>query len=284
MTHSILFLGFGYTASFTAPLFKEVGLNIYATQRALSSKNLPSYVETFRWPTQESLPKNITYIICSAPPTGGKDPFVEWIKRQDLSHLKGFIYLSATSVYGNHHGEWVTEDSPLLTQSERGLERLQAENDWAAAFQDIVPQFNILRLSGIYGPGRSSINDIINQTAKRIYKPEHYFSRIHVKDIAGIILKSFTEGLPSGIYNLADDLPAPSHEVVEYAAKLLKVAPPPLTPYKEALLSPMAQEFYADNKKVSNIKLKSALNLPLLYPSYKEGLDAILKEIDQEKS
>jgi nucleoside-diphosphate-sugar epimerase len=133
---------------------------------------------------------------------------------------------------------------------------------------------HIFRLAGIYGPGRSALDDVRAGTAKRINKPGQFFSRIHVEDIAQVLMASMNRPNPGAIYNVADDEPAPSHEVVAYACQLVGRETPPLVDHTQVQLSPMAQSFYADNKKVSNKKLKNELGVKLLYPTYREGLQA----------
>jgi nucleoside-diphosphate-sugar epimerase len=134
----------------------------------------------------------------------------------------------------------------------------------------------IFRLPGIYGPGRSALDSVRAGRAKRIYKEGQVFSRMHVDDIASALAASIGEPHLHQLYNLADDEPAPPQDVIDYACQLLGVEPPPLIPLEEAQLSSMAKSFYADNKRVSNERMKTALGVKLRYPTYREGLDAIL--------
>ena len=177
-------------------------------------------------------------------------------------------YLSTTGVYGDTKGDWVDETSETNPNNERSRQRVLAEQQWLNSGYNV----NVYRLSGIYGPGRSSIDELKEGTAKRIYKENQYFSRIHVEDICKVLLASMDK--TGEIYNCADDMPAPATEVVEYAAKLLNITPPPLVPYEKAQLSEMARSFYSSSRRVKNDKIK-ALGIKLAYPTYKEGLDAI---------
>jgi nucleoside-diphosphate-sugar epimerase len=194
-----------------------------------------------------------------------------------LSHLPNLRwagYLSTTGVYGDCGGAWVDEDSPLAPNVERARRRVEAEQAWRAAGLPL----HIFRLAGIYGPGRSAIDSVRAGTARRIVKPGQVFSRIHVEDIAQSVLASLDHPRPGAVYNLCDDDPAPPQEVIAYACRLLGVAPPPEIPWQQALatLSPMALSFYADSKRVRNDRMKAELGVTLAYPSYREGLRAIL--------
>lgn len=180
-------------------------------------------------------------------------------------------YLSTTSVYGVSDGSRVNETSLCAPTSARGQRRLAAERAWQA----LPLPAHVFRLSGIYGPGRSVFDTIREGKAQRIVKPGQAFNRIHVADIARALRASIEHPNAGRIYNLADDLPAPSTDLVAYACELLGVAPPPLIPFDHAELSPMAREFWADNKRVSNQRIKDELGVRLLYPTWRDGLDAI---------
>jgi nucleoside-diphosphate-sugar epimerase len=185
-------------------------------------------------------------------------------------------YLSTNGVYGDHRGAEVDEGSPLLATSPRGRARIAAENAWRAFAGEQGHRLVIFRLPGIYGPGRSAIDQVRTGRAQRIYKEGQVFSRMHVEDIAAAVDASLHRPEAGALFNLADDEPAPPQDVIDYACRLLGVPSPPLIPIEEAQLSEMARSFYADNKRVSNALMKRALGLILLYPTYREGLSAIL--------
>ena len=184
-------------------------------------------------------------------------------------------YLSTNGVYGDHKGAWVDEDSNLYPTTERAKRRIRAEADWASFGAEFALPVIIFRLPGIYGPGRSALDTVRAGKARRIYKEGQVFSRMHVSDIAATLAASMNKPDAHDLYNLADDEPAPPQDVVEYACNLLDVEPPPLTPLEEAELSDMGRSFYADNKRVSNKRMKEALGVKLAYPTYREGLKAI---------
>lgn len=186
-------------------------------------------------------------------------------------------YLSSTGVYGDHQGHWVDESSKPIGLGDQGQLRLVAENQWRFFAEAYQLPLTIFRLAGIYGPQRNVLARLMAGKNDTIIKDGQFFSRIHVEDIVLAIVAAMRnpiEGIT--IYNVADDEPAPSNVVDEYAASLLKRPPLKRVAYEQALLSPMAQEFYSHNKRVSNAKLKRALHIQLTYPTYKEGLIHLL--------
>ena len=176
-------------------------------------------------------------------------------------------YLSSTGAYGDTGGAWVDESASL------GTGRRSARTDADIAWQGLRADMRIFRLPGIYGPSRSALDRVAQSKAHRIDLPQQIFSRVHVEDIVSGVIASFTA--PAGVYNLADDLPCSQNAVIEYAAQLLGREPPPMQNLTEAALSPMALAFYAENRRVSNMKAKRLLGWRPLYPTYKQGLSAI---------
>ncbi len=250
--------GFGYTASYFAnsPGWESVS----GTHRAdfpLDGEKLAQLAEA-------------THILHSIPPTAGGDMVLDIFRRgAKPDNLKWFGYLSTTGVYGNHDGGWVDETTKVNPNNARSEWRVRAEREWLGSGLPV----NVFRLSGIYGPGRSAIDDLKQGKARRIHKENQYFSRIHVEDIAQILIKSLD--VSHETFNCADDLPCSAAEVVEFAAELLGVEPPPLVPFAQAELSEMARSFYSSSRRVENGKIKQKLGVELAYPTYKEGLQAI---------
>jgi nucleoside-diphosphate-sugar epimerase len=187
-----------------------------------------------------------------------------------LPSLRWLGYLSTTGVYGTRNGGWVDETSALRPTGERGERRVKAEAQWGKL------DAHVFRLAGIYGPGRSAFDALRAGTARRIDAGSQVFSRIHVDDIAAVLLASMAKPRPGAIYNVCDDEPAAQADVVAHAASLLGIEPPALVPLAEAGLSPMARSFYADDKRVLNALIKSELGVTLAYPNYRVGLSAIL--------
>jgi nucleoside-diphosphate-sugar epimerase len=185
-------------------------------------------------------------------------------------------YLSTTGVYGDRHGGWVTEQSRLAAQSVEGARRVGAERDWLDVGRGMGLTVTIFRLPGIYGPGRSAFDRLREGRARRIAAPGQVFSRIHVDDLAAGLEASIARPRAGGVYNLCDDEPAPNSDVIAYAASLLGIDAPPEIALEDANLSPAALRFYAESKRVSNARAKAELGWRPTYPTYREGLRAIL--------
>lgn len=216
--------------------------------------------------------KNATHILSSVPPDQAGDPILQKFENAIVQSSANWIgYLSSTAVYGDYDGNWVDEDAACQPRTTRGKARLVAEQQWQALTKPI----HIFRLAGIYGPGRSVLDRIRAGQGQRIDKPGHYFSRIHVADIAAALQLAIKQPRPD-IYNLADDFPCGGLEVTDYGYDLLGVPKPPAIPYAEAQLSPGMYDFYRENKRVSNGRLKTQFGMVLTYPSYREGLKACL--------
>lgn len=219
-----------------------------------------------------------THLLISVPPNDDGDIVFKAHAREILQipTIEWIGYLSSTGVYGNRDGEWVDETAEVRPTSERGSKRAKAETQWLKLRRIAGIPINIFRLAGIYGIGRSAIDSARAGQSKRIYKEGHAFNRIHVEDIVQVLLATMDKNLTGDIYNLADDNPAPSHCLIEYACELLGQEPPPLLEYDDDLdMSPIARSFYKDNKRVCNKKIKNQLGIELKYPDYKSGLNAI---------
>jgi nucleoside-diphosphate-sugar epimerase len=218
-------------------------------------------------------------LLIAAPPDVGGCPGLQALVPQ-LARAKAFPdwtgYLSTTGVYGDRRGGWVFETSRLAAQSLEGARRVAAERDWQEVGQGMGLTVQVFRLPGIYGPGRSAFDRLRAGEARRITAPGQVFSRIHVDDLAAGLEASIARPRAGGVYNLCDDEPAANSEVVAYAAGLLGIAPPPEVPLDDAALSPAAQRFYAESKRVSNARAKAELGWRPAYPTYRDGLAAVL--------
>lgn len=271
--------GFGYTAKNLAPELIARGFEVIGTSRMsdkiqLNSTNL-QIIDLNYQSIEENL-KQASHILICIPPINGIGDLVlnnyhELIIKQ-LPYLKWIGYLSSTGVYGDYLGNWVNEESACIPHTASGISRLKAETAWYEFAKAQNLPLHVFRLSGIYGPDRNAISRIIQGKKQSIFKENQVFCRIHIEDIVATLLASIQSPNPLSIYNVADDEPAPMHVVDSYAAKLLKQSPPVLVPYVNAKLSPMEQEFYSNNRRVSNLKIKTELNVHLRYPTYKEGL------------
>ncbi|HPF78616.1 MAG TPA: SDR family oxidoreductase [Alphaproteobacteria bacterium] len=221
----------------------------------------------------------ISHLLISTPPNDLGDPVFNTHAQDliNLPNLKWVGYLSSAAVYGDRGGGQVNETSEVRPTSQRGSRRALAEKQWLSLHQKYGLPVHIFRLAGIYGPGRSALDSVRAGVARRIDKPGHVFNRIHVEDIVQTLLASFAKPNPGGIYNLADDMPVPSHEVIAYACQLLGLAIPPVIPFSEADLAPITLSFYKDNKHVLNDRIKNELGVHLKYPDFRSGLEGCLR-------
>ena len=223
--------------------------------------------------------RKASHVIFSIAPGEAGDPALIH-HRADLDaapDLQWLCYYSTVGVYGDFGGNWIDETAPLVPRNERSDRRVLAEQAWRDYAQARGVPLAILRLAGIYGPGRSTFDKLRDGTGRRVVKPGQVFNRIHVEDIGRVTALAAAAGL-DGTFNLADDEPAPPQDLVTYAASLMGVEPPPEVPYEQAEFTPMQRSFYADNKRVSNAAIKRALGIELLYPTYRDGLAAIYEK------
>lgn len=217
-------------------------------------------------------------ILVSAAPGDAGDPMLAALAEnlQACAHLRLVIYLSTVGVYGDHQGALIDEGAPLRATSERGVRRIAAEQAWQAFGKERGIAIQIHRLAGIYGPGRSVVDDLRAGTARRIIKEGQVFNRIHVDDIAGAALAGLHKPEIQGAFNVCDDEPCPPQDVVLHAATVMGLPPPPETPFERAELSEMGRSFYAESKRCRNDRLKSVLGYSLRYPTYREGIAALI--------
>jgi nucleoside-diphosphate-sugar epimerase len=280
----LLCFGLGYTAQALAVRLAAESWIVAGTCRsgeqaaALAAQGYACHRFDRDRPLAPEALADATHILVSIPPDEGGDPVLDR-HRDDIAaigELRWLGYLSTTGVYGDRDGGWVDETSELRPSGARGQRRVAAETAWLDLWRDRGVPVHIFRLAGIYGPGRSPFDALRAGTAKRIAKPGQVFSRIHLDDLASVLIASITQPRPGAVYNVCDDKPASPADVVAHAAQLLGVPTPPLVPFDEAALSPMARSFYADNKRVSNALVKTELGVRLRYPDYRAGLAAIL--------
>ena len=281
----IFCFGFGQVAKFFIKSLIENGLNFdlvttntTATQSTKFNgiKNNSYYFLDNRY--DENLLNELNSsnkILVSISPQNRTDIVLKsFYKNFKKNKFDWVTYLSATSVYGDKKGKWVNENAKPEPTSQRGIERLVAEREWLSCYKDLNLPVQIFRLSGIYSPKNNIINRLKTGTLKIVEKKNHYFSRIHVEDIAEILRLSLDNFYPGQIFNISDDLPCSNEVIATYAAKLLKIDKPPKITMNE-IENKMVKDFYKDSKKVSNKKMKSFFNYKLKYPTFKEGLSKI---------
>lgn len=216
-------------------------------------------------------------LLISVPPGADGDPVLAAYAPQIAvaPNLRWIGYLSTIGVYGDHQGAWVDEQTPAMPTNARSIERAQVERAWLAFGAANTKPVQIFRLAGIYGPGQSQLVQLARGTAKRIIKPGQVFNRIHVEDIARTLDASLEHPRPGAIYNVTDNEPAPSQDVVAFAANLCGVVPPPEISIDDANLTAMGRSFYDESKRVRNNLLRDELGVTLAYPTYREGLKAL---------
>jgi nucleoside-diphosphate-sugar epimerase len=285
VTHLFCF-GLGYSAARVARLLAAEGWSIAGTARtqegakAIAAQGHAAFVFDGTTPgggVHEAL-TDATHILVSVPPDTDGDPVLRHHAR-DLHHARSLSwigYLSSVGVYGDTQGAWVDETAPTAATSVRGRRRIEAEQEWLALDVPQGVRTQIFRLAGIYGPGRSPIDRLREGTAHRIVKPGQVFNRVHVDDIAASVLAGIGGSGNQRIYNVTDDEPAPPQDVVAYAAELLGMPAPPEVAFAAAELPAAAASFYADNKRIRNARLRQELGVALKFPTYREGLRAIL--------
>ena len=280
--------GYGYVADYLGHELQtnDIGWTLGGTtrdaerRRELLSRRVRARIFDDQHPIEDpqTLFGRITHILLSIPPDDDGDT-VFGMHAEDLSNmpnLKWIGYLSTTAVYGDRDGGEVDETSEVRPSSQRGSRRALAEQQWLSLQQRYGLPVHIFRLSGIYGPGRSALDSVRVGMARRIEKPGHVFNRIHVEDIVQVLRASNERPNPGADYNLADDMPAASHEVIARACELLGIEVPPTPPFDQADLAPITVSFYKDNKRVINKRIKDELGISLRYPDFCAGLLACL--------
>lgn len=285
MTQKLFIFGLGFTGLRFARAVRLLGWDVVGTvttaDKAAWISNLGIRVHVFAGDEPstdiDAELASSTHVISTIPPIRGwkdgsaetADPVLKCHQSALTKDRPWTAYLSTTGVYGDKQGDWVDETAPALGGTNAARQR--ADEDWRA-----LGRSHIFRLPGIYGPGRSTLERAENGQLSRVDKPGQVFSRIHVDDIVQTLIASAMQPAPGEIYNVSDDLPASGHGVEDYACDLLGITPPPLVPFEKAGLSPRGGEFYSQCRRVRNAKIKSALGVRLIYPTYKEGLQGCL--------
>lgn len=281
----LVILGLGYSAGFFARAALAKGWEVVGTVRSaekageLSRQGIPTLVFG-GFAVSSRVAAAITEadaVLVSAQPGEEGDPVLAAMSGALAAapNLRWIGYLSTIGVYGDHGGAWIDEAAECRPTSARSKLRLATDEAWLGFGGTTGKAVQIFRLAGIYGPGRNAIVNLREGVARRLVKPGQVFNRIHVDDIAGVLLASLERPRGGAVYNVTDDEPAPPQDVVSYAAELIGVAPPPEQPFDPAKLSPMAASFYGENKRVSNALVKRELAYAFRHPTYREALRAL---------
>lgn len=274
-------IGLGFSGTAIAQAAAQAGWNVTATARDPGGVQAPPGVALLPFAAAGPALATATHLVTTAPPGEGGDPVIAAHEEAlRAAPLRWVGYLSTTGVYGDRGGAWVDERTEPAPAQPRSARRRAAERQW----EEYGPRaaVDLFRCAGIYGPGRSVLDDLRAGRARRVIKPGHAFGRIHRGDIARAVLAAAAAPPPPGIrvLHMADDEPAESAVVTEGAARLLGMDPPPAIPFEEArdTMSPMALSFWAENRRVANARTKAALGIAWHYPNWREGLAAILEE------
>jgi len=284
-TKNIICFGFGQVAKNFIKKLKDQGAAFKLTTTSREESKTKEFeninYESFQF-SEEGFDKKFLsrfkeadHVLLSIAPINGIDIVIKNLKDYfKSSKFKWITYLSATSVYGNHNGEWVNENSETKPTSSNGIERLKVEKEWMELARKFDLPFQIFRLSGIYSNQYNILNRLKSGEAKIINKKNHFFSRIHVEDIANVLTSSLNNFKKKEIYNISDNQPASAEEVAMYGVKLLGIDKPKTLEINE-IESEMLRNFYKDSKKIDNKKMREFFNHKLKYPTYVEGLNYI---------
>ena len=279
----LIIFGGGFSGQRIASVGRHLGTNVLCSRRKENSKGADFIFNSDKEFSTEILNGATHVLSCIPPLRSGEDPVLNRLKTHLLNskNLKWVGYLSTTGVYGDTKGEWVNENTSPNPQQERSIRRLSCEKQWLATNLPV----QILRLPGIYGPGRSAFESLLTGTTKMVDKPGQVFSRVHVDDIAGAVLfliNLYLQGKNPSVVNVADNLPTNNLEVIAFAAKMAKKSLPPKVPFEIAkeTMSPMALSFWQENRKVDNKLLCKTLGYPLIYPDFKYGLKNCFSKLE----
>ncbi len=277
----LLIFGLGYCGAAVASAAIAAGMEVVATSRDPGAVSAPAGTRVVAFDAAESALGDATHLLVTAPPSADGDPVIaRYAEAVRQSPALGWLgYLSTTGVYGDRQGGWVDEATAPAPTSDRARRRVAAE----AAWRDVAGarSLDIFRLAGIYGPGRSALDDVRAGRARRLLQPGHCFGRIHVGDIAGGVLAAI--GRPEAgprILNFSDDEPAESAVVIEEAARLLGAPVPPAIELATAWpgMSEMARSFWSENRRVASARTQQVLGYAWKYPNFRVGLKAILEQ------
>jgi len=286
-TEKWLIAGLGYSGGAVARALVQAGVKVTATARDPAARAASLGIALIAFAAAAPAIQDATHLLVTAPPGEAGDPLLALHAEAVAAApaLRWIGYLSTTGVYGDRGGGKVEETSEAQPQQDRSIRRRAAERQWEA--YAATRAVDLFRVGGIYGPGRSAFDDLRAGTARRTLRPGHRFGRIHRDDIAQAVLAAGRQARGPGVrvLHLVDDEPAESAVVVEEAARLLGVPPPPGIPFEAALpgMSPMARSFWSEHRHVLNDRTKAALGIAWRYPSYREGLAAILAEEGVER-
>ena len=274
----LLIFGYGYTSSYIAENLSTDEYTIMGSSRnehqiKVTNKNINIINMNL---IEDVLKKNdLTHILISVPPNANGDVFIQNFNDHLIKNtkLEWLGYLSATNVYGDHEGRYVDELAKTKPLTQKGINRLRAENQWLNLQSNLKIPIKIFRLAGIYGPDRNIKNRILKKEIKNIQKEGQFFSRVHVEDIASIIKLSMQIRTDNNIYNIADDFPSSLSEVIQYICEQNQIPIPKKINYLDIDTNKRKESFFSDNKRVDNSRVKKDFSFIFKYPSFREGYE-----------
>ena len=281
----VLIYGYGYVARFLSEKIIANGNTVLATTRDPNKINVQIDKLTLIHPDKVNSKlvdygDEITHLIVSVPPNESGDIFLKQYKDSllNMSSLKWIGYLSATNVYGDHNGEYVSEFSSLKGTTSKGINRIKAEGQWTEHSKENNLPLHIFRIAGIYGPERNIYKRIKLNKFNHIIKNDQYFSRIYISDLVNILFASMNKPNPINIYNIADDTPSSICDVVDFICQKTSCTIPEKISFEDLDKKQQQDSFYSENKRINNRLLKEDLGIILKYPSYREGYEEIIKD------
>ena len=276
----VLILGLGWSGRVLAAQLQAHGIGVAGTVRDPSfapDDGLPRHQLHADTPPSPALLDVIAQadaVLCSVPPDAEGDPALRLLlpALQASPALRWVGYLSSTSVYADRAGGWIDERSAADATEAAGVQRLLAEAQWRALAGQRGIASAVFRLPGLYGPGRNALVQLAQGRARHVVRPGQVFNRLHVDDLATVIIAAMRRPARQGRYLPSDDEPAPPQDVLAFAAKLGGFALPPAVAWDDPVLSPTLRRFYESNKRIDSRGTREALGWQPRFPSYREGL------------
>jgi nucleoside-diphosphate-sugar epimerase len=275
---TLLIAGFGYTARHVAKRLSSREWRVLGTSRQVEREQLQGMVTLIPFTALGHYLQECSHLLLTAPPHHtAVDPVLEQYQAaiQQAPALQWIGYMSTSGVYGDAQGAWVNETTLVQPDIERSQRRFEAEQAWLQLATSCQLNATVFRVAGIYGPARNMLEQLRSGHAQAILKPQHVMSRIYIDDLAAAIIAALLHSEGREIFNVADDEPTASYDVLRYVAELAQLPLPEPVAYGEASLSPLARSFYSGCRRVDNSKLKQQLGVCLQYPTYREGYQAL---------
>lgn len=288
----VLIIGCGYVGLTLAQKLKQQGHDVIGTRHSpegiliLEANDIPAIElditdfeqlanikDNFDWVVFTAAPSHSTVSHYTAVYYQGMRNVLNWLK---TASVKKFVYTSSTGVYGQNDGSIVTEESPVFPTSDTSKILIATEELILKEVRESGIPSVILRVAGIYGPGRGYyFKKFVNGEAVIEGDGKRYLNMVHVEDVAGAIIAALEHGVPGEIYNVVDDEPVTQIEFYRFLSEKLNK---PMPPFASPDSSPTTVRTPTTNKRVSNKKIKEKLNYRFKFPTFREGYAEKIKE------